>query len=192
MVMRDPNIRTEISPFKERETFERARRDGQGYWQEDFILMEDVVFVDLDEGSRSAKGTRKTATTPFKKAWTTPMENRMCMSNDASSAYRENVDLAPGVTSGAAMSDSGYERQVLRQRHPSDCGWTQSGPTFTMADKSTLPDPRCQYRPGGGPLMSTLPVVGDTDISRIGVMGNNANKYSILCNVIEDNREGVL
>ncbi|MFH0879354.1 MAG: inverse autotransporter beta domain-containing protein, partial [Lentisphaerota bacterium] len=195
MVMRDPQIRTEISSFMERPDLRTVdTKTDKDSSQQDFTLMDDVTFVDLDTGSGAGRGTAQSSFDSIQEGVDHAFGDRNVYVFDASSSYRENVALAPGVTLwGSGCLIPGYGGKSFGSGIRPTVDGSSMGPAVTMANNSTLRGFRITNTDRGeGGLIADLPVIGEMDISRVGVLGRDATDYTVMCNVIEDTREGAI
>ncbi|HBA84261.1 MAG TPA: hypothetical protein DCZ95_09235 [Verrucomicrobia bacterium] len=193
MVMRDPHIRTEISGFIEREDLRQVDTQRHTDLQrEDIPLLEDVTFV--SSGSPDGDGTAEDAYETIQEAVDHAFGLRNVYVFDAASVYEENVVLTPGVTlwgSGSLVPGFGG-KGFGGGAYPTLDGRSQ-GPAITLADGSTVRGFRIvNTDQGGTPIMADLPGMDQTDISRVGILGNDVTDITIDGNLIEDARQGAL
>ena len=195
MVMRDTQVRLETSDFIENESLatEATTRERSSD-RDSYVLMPDVSFVDGDEGSAAGNGTAEHPYATIQQGVDAVFGTRNVYVFDAASAYVENVVLTPGVSlwgSGVVLPGlfgtwfgSGVAPVV-------DGGGT--GPAITLADRTLVTGFRVQNTGAGGPgVFVNLPVQGLVDVSRVGILGNDATDLTLLANRISGNGTGIL
>ncbi|MBU1693563.1 MAG: inverse autotransporter beta domain-containing protein, partial [Verrucomicrobia bacterium] len=195
MVMRDPQIRLEISDFIEREDLYRVETSKDtDTWRQDYMLMVDVNFIDGDAGSASGDGSAEQPFSAIQNGVDDAFGERNVYVYDSSKSYRENVEMTPGVTLwGSGCLVPGYNGKSFGSGIQPTVDGRSQGPAITMADRTTVRGFRITNTDhGGGPKIENLGVLGDTDVSRVGLLGRNATDLLVGCNTIEGAREGAI
>ncbi len=192
MVVRDPHVRTEMSGFIEREDLRQVEvRRSSSTQRKDFTLLDDVTFVGQGGagGNGMAEHTYGTVQEGVDNAF-----GRRNVYVFGGGAYDENVVLTPGITlwgGGCAVPGNGG-KSFGGGSYPTIDGRSQ-GPAITLADNATVKGFRVTNSDqGGGPVFEFLPFLGDTDVSRTGILGNDVTGVKVGCNLIEGAMDGVL
>jgi hypothetical protein len=193
MVMRDPHIRTEVSGFIERPDLRQVETQSQTHTQrEDVPLLEDVTFVSI--GDLDGDGTAESTFNSIQEGIDRSFGRRNVYVFDAGSPYEENLVLAPGVTLwGSGCPVPGFGGKAFGGNSYPTLDGHSHGPAVTMANGSTIRGFRITNTDEGGePVIVNLPSLGDTDVSRVGILGNDVSDVYVGCNLIEGNRQGAL
>ncbi len=215
MVMRDTQVRLETSDFIENESLatEATTRERSSD-RDSYVLLPDVNFVDADEGGAPlanpaaraqpivdgdedavvGDGTAERPYATIQQGVDAVFGTRNVYVFDAASAYVENVVLTPGVSlwgSGVLLPGLFGTRFGSGVAPVVDGGGT--GPAITLADRTLVTGFRVQNTGAGGPgVFVNLPVQGLVDVSRVGILGNDATDLTLLANRISGNGTGVL
>ena len=215
MVMRDSQIRIETSDFIENESLatEETTRD-RSTDRTSYVLLPDVNFVDGDEGAPPianpaaraqplvngndgaafGDGSAEHPFATIQQGVDAVFGTRNVYVYDATSAYVENVVLTPGVSlwgSGVMLPGLFGTRFGSGVAPVVDGGGT--GPAITLADRTTVLGFRVQNTGTGGPgIFVNLPGRGLVDVSRVGILGNDATDLTLVANRISGNGVGVL
>ena len=194
MVMRDPQVRLETSAFIERTDLARVdRRKHTETWQEDYTLMADVNFVSGDAGAGGGDGTAERPFLAIQDGVDSAFGERNVYVYNSSRAYRENVELTPGVTLwGSGCLVPGYNGQSFGSGIQPTVDGRGGGPAITMANHTTIRGFRITNTGRGGGRVEDLPVFGPTDVSGVGLLGRNATDLRVECNTIEGAEVGAL
>ncbi len=194
MVMRDPQIRLETSEFIERADLARVdRRKHTETRQEDYTLMADVNFVSGDAGSRGGDGTAENPFRAIQPGVDSAFGERNVYVYNSSRAYRENVELTPGVTLwGSGCLVPGYNGQSFGSGIQPTVDGHGGGPAISMANRTTIRGFRITNTGRGGSRVEDLPVFGPTDVSGVGVLGRDATDLRVECNTIAGADVGAL
>lgn len=195
MVMRDTQVRLETSDFIENESLatEVTTRERSSD-RDSYVLLPDVSFVDGDEGSAAGNGTAERPFATIQQGVDAVFGTRNVYVYDAAFAYVENVVLTPGVSlwgSGVVLPGLFGTRFGSGVAPVVDGGGT--GPAITLADRTLVTGFRVQNTGAGGPgVFVNLPVRGLVDVSRVGILGNDATDLTLLANRISGNGTGIL
>lgn len=196
MVMRDPQIRLERSKFLENPALATAQTTRQVDQDRDpFVLLPDVQFVDGDAAA-AGDGTAETPFATVQQAVGAVYGTRNVYVFDASAPYEENVVLLPGTTLwGSGVLIMGYDGRTFGSGIAPIVDGMDRGPTITMTDNTAIQGFQIQNTYQGlAPVLYEGPVanaVAIRDVSRVGILGDNAAHLTIQNNVIADNGTGV-
>ncbi|MBP7829483.1 MAG: inverse autotransporter beta domain-containing protein, partial [Kiritimatiellae bacterium] len=187
MVMRDPQIRLEVSDFIERaDLYTVQTSKDTDTWRQDYTLMADVNFVDGDAGSRGGDGSAERPFSAIQDGVDDAFGERNVYVYDASKSYRENVEMTPGVTLwGSGCLVPGYNGKSFGSGIQPTVDGRSGGPSITMADRTTIRGFRITNTDHGGARFEDVAMLGDMDISRVGLFGNGATDLRVECNTIE-------
>ncbi len=194
MVMRDPQVRLDTSKFIANATLEEQTTTSSRSTQSEYLtVMDDIQFVDGDvETSGDGSGERPFAT--IQEGADNVSGNRNVYVFDATSAYAENVVLPDGTTLwGSGVLMPAFNGQFFGSGVAPVVDGMSMGPSITMANLTTVKGFTIKNTDtGGSVIMDVLPSLGATDISRIGILGNDAADLTITDNTLAGNYVGAL
>ncbi|GEM_PF-827720 len=196
MVLRDPQIRLEQSKFLENPelTAEQVTRKVDKD-RDTVLLLPDVQFVDGDAAA-AGNGTAESPFPTIQQAADAVFGTRNVYVFNASAPYQENVVLLPGTTLwGSGVLIPGYGGMFFGSGVPPIVDGMDRGPTVTMVDNTAIQGFQIQNTYQGlPPVLYEGPVanaVAIRDVSRVGILGDNAANLIIQNNLIVDNETGV-
>ncbi|MGD9613453.1 MAG: beta strand repeat-containing protein, partial [Kiritimatiellia bacterium] len=196
MVLRDPQIRLEQSKFLENPeltTEQIARKVDED--REPHVLLPDVQFVDGDAAS-SGDGAADSPFASIQQAADAVYGTRNVYVFAAAAPYEENVVLLPDTTLwGSGVLIPGFGGQFFGSGVAPVVDGMDRGPTVTMVDNTAIQGFQIQNTYQGlAPVLYEGPVanaVAIRDVSRVGILGDNAAHLIIQNNVIAGNETGV-
>ncbi len=195
MVMRDSQIRVETSGFIENESLatEETTRQSQSDRQT-IPLMADVAFVDGAGASAEGDGTAERPFATIQQGVDAVFGTRNVYVFAAPSAYMENVVLTEGVNLwGSGYPVAGLGGRVFGGEAAPVVDGAGRGPSITLANDSRVTGFLVQNTATRAPGMRlTLPVAGEMDVSRVGILGNDVNNVTLTGNILTGNSIGLL
>ena len=196
MVLRDPQIRLEQSKFLENPaltTEQVARTTAKD--RDPVVLLPDVQFV-YGDAAPAGDGSAAAPFTGIQQAASAVFGTRNVYVLNASAPYEENVVLLPGTTLwGSGVLIPGFDGQFFGSGIAPVVDGMDRGPTVTMVDNTAIQGFQIQNTYQGlAPVLYEGPVanaVAIRDVSRVGILGDNAAHLIIQNNVIAGNETGV-
>ncbi len=197
MVLRDPQIRRERSKLLENpdlatvQTMRRVEKD-----RDPEVLLPDVQFVDGAIAAGAGNGTAETPFPTIQQAANAVFGTRNVYVFDAATPYEENVVLQAGTTLwGSGVRISGFDGQSFGSGIAPVVDGMDRGPSVTLANRTAIQGFRIQNTYQGlPPVLYEGPVanaVAIRDVSRVGLLGDDAAELIIRNNVIAGNETGV-
>ena len=194
MVMRDPQVRLDVSKFIENpdlatEQITRSRdKDSTAY-----VLLPDVQFVDGGAGA-PGDGTAENPFPTIQQGANAVYGSRNVYVNAFPGIYPENVVLLPGTTLwGSGVLVPGFDNKFFGSEIQPVVDGRSLGPSITVADNTTVKGFFIQNTESGGPsrpvLISGLPTA---ETRRAGIFGNNVTDLIITQNTLAGNASGAL
>jgi len=195
MVMRDSQIRIETSDFIENMSlFTEETTQSRSTERETLALLADVNFVDGDEGSVDGNGSADYPFSSIQLGVDNVFGSRNVYVFNATTPYQENVVLTPGVSLiGSGILIPGVNDTTFGSGTRPIVDGVCLGPAITLADGTTVTGFQIQNTGRGcAPSNVNLPVIGSTDVNRVGILGNDATDLTLTDNLITGNSIGVL
>lgn len=194
MVMRDTQIRIETSGFIENpDLFSETITRDQSSDTQTLALLADVNFVYGDTVQPLQDGSAEYPFSTIQLGVDNVFGSRNVYVYDTLAPYEENVVLTEGVTLwGSGVLVPGIGAAFGSGTHPIVDGLCR-GPTITLADDTTVLGFQIQNTGRGcDPVRVDLPVIGSTDVGRVGILGNDATGLILTENIITGNAIGAL
>ena len=194
MVMRDPQVRLDVSKFNENpdlatEQIARSRdKDSTAY-----VLLPDVQFVDGGAGA-PGDGTAENPFPTIQQGANAVYGSRNVYVNAFPGIYPENVVLLPGTTLwGSGVLVPGFDNQFFGSGIQPVVDGRSLGPSITVADNTTVKGFYVQNTDLGGPdQFVIIPGMPTYNTRRIGIYGYNATDFTIDRNTLSGNDVGAL
>lgn len=193
MVMRDPQIRLDVSKFLENPdllTETSAKKSSTD--RESYVLLADVQFVDGD-ATGPGDGTGQNPFPTIQQGAEAVFGSRIVYVHDAARPYVENVQLQPGTTLwGSGITIPGYGGKVFGSGIMPVVDGVSMGPSITMSDRTTVQGFMVRNTElGGPPILINIPCSPTpVDIRRVGIYGDNATDLTIAYNTLAHNEYG--
>ena len=194
MVMRDPQVRLDVSKFIENpdlaiEQVARSRdKDSTAY-----VLLPDVQFVN-GGAAGAADGTAEHPFPTIQQGVDAVYGSRIVYVNAAATAYNENVVLPPDTTLwGSGVLLAGFDNKSFGSGVQPVVDGRSLGPSITVAGNTTVKGFFIQNTESGGPSRPVLiPGLPTAETRRAGIFGNNVTDLIITQNTLAGNASGAL
>lgn len=193
MVMRDPQIRLELSEFIENSTLmTQSSTKSSSTDREEYVLLSDIQFVDGD-ATGPGDGTGQNPFPTIQQGAEAVFGSRIVYVHDAARPYVENVQLQPGTTLwGSGILLPGYDGKSYGSGVQPIIDGASRGPSITMSDRTTVKGFYVRNTEmGGPPILINIPCSPTpVDIRRVGIYGDNATDLTIAYNTLAHNEYG--